>query len=66
MCDLNSMYENDNNFKEYVDKYSKEREIPKDVALTHMMVKEAAEMYSKYPKNCETKSSVQTINTCGC
>lgn len=64
--DLSVMYDNDKNFREYVDRYCKCREVTKEIALTHITVAEAAEMYSKYPKDCEQKGAVQTINTCGC
>ena len=64
--DLSAMYDNDKNFKEYIDRYCKCRQISKEEALSHTTTKEVAEMYSKYPKDCESKGAVQTINTCGC
>lgn len=39
-----NLYNNDSEFKEYIDKYSKQREIPINIALKHFQVKE----YYKY------------------
>lgn len=42
---MREQYDKDPRFQEYVDRYSKARQITKDEALTHTMVKSVAEYY---------------------
>jgi len=47
---LNELYENNKDFKEYVDKYCKKHEIDQDTALSHQMVKNVAVDFEKKEK----------------
>lgn len=43
--DCIKLYNSNPDFREYVNKYAAKREIPVDVALSHLIVKEVAKMY---------------------
>ena len=44
---MTNFYNNNKNFKEYVDKYCKKHGISVETALTHRLIKEVAEQYGK-------------------
>ena len=44
---IRKVFTNNNNFKGYVERYAKNRNISVDVALTHKLVAEAAKYYEK-------------------
>ena len=47
---LNELYENNKDFKEYVDKYSKTHNITVETAMTHKLVKNVADQISEKEK----------------
>lgn len=47
---MKQLYEDNNDFKEYVDKYSKKHKCTVDQAFTHAMVKEVYEYYKENNK----------------
>ena len=48
---MREFYENNKDFKEYVDRYAAQRKITVDEALTHAMVREAYDYYRAEDKN---------------
>ena len=47
---MNNLYNNNDSFRQYVDRYCVKHEVIPEVALTHSMVKSAAEYYEAAEK----------------
>lgn len=47
MGDLQEFYKENDKFRQYVDKYCKTRHIDKETALSHELVRQAAEYYDE-------------------
>ena len=50
MTQFEHLYENNEEFKEYVEKYAKQHNITKETAMTHKIVKNVADQISEKEK----------------
>ena len=62
MCDIKNYYETNKDFRRYTDRYAAEFDLTTEQALTHSVIRNAAEYYENAEKG---KISVTEVNA-GC